>query len=943
MLSYPNDFKTADIKVEINCANLELYYQKKENTMKWFDCNGDKFPIYISFDHSVSISFHIFPPKSIPKIHIILATITLKGAHMKKERKGWGYCTSSHPVVVTFPIKVFCKLIDDSKLDDSFNFTEIKENFKYLTYSSTKIDDEHNNTLFLSFIRVFGYLFILNRFLFKKDIKECYQQYFCNPVSFSLSNFHAALILSLNIESKNYNNAQKIYYNSDFNEDFVKEIIQSLFDQDYVSCEVSSNKAQIFFSQSQKIATDENEDTNDQAKLEIDIKIRKTSINTADSVFNNEEERPKINEISGVEEEEDIQDSNGKENDSDNSREDYSKEDYSKEEEEELKKEKRKQSSKKNKNDDISNSELDKKTKKKTDNTITSSSKSSKKRKKSNETRSSSENNNKPKKKSKKSRNSDYSDESEDEGGNKSEYEYEEYVSESKPNKQRKGKNKKKDEYEESEENVNKKKTNKQRNGKNKKKEDDEESEDESEENVNKKKTNKQRKGKNEKKDEYEESEDESEEYVSGSEKKSKKDDKKSSSRESTQSKGNKQSSSNSSKKSIGKSKRSKSNKPKRKSKNQKGKNSKNTKSKNKEEKLKQEEEEKSEHEEPQIEEEEEENENAKKSENPPPPSPEQKNSSEDSKSFLLAYLCKKENYYELIFPDDLPNQNLPDKNLTKILFDKSLLSEKEDYINANIVSMQQADQHIEIDFGSENNKLVLTVLDEDESKFPIFSKSLLFKKLLHQEDEEENDSKVESTLIDCLINNKLLYAFVRNRITTFNSIAFPFQYELRNTLFLSVDPNLRLIMEIPDQSSNRNSLRITTDDGDNDEYRIVKEKDDIYLIFNPMLMDVMNPILFKTKVAPEFLFKDKKYINVDSIFVYWEYNQSDIDSLNMNRMPRIEVGHSTVLSKFHPYTIRCQSFRNEDQDTVQEINIITVTTVKLQKKVDENDIYILH
>ena len=913
MLSYPNDFKTADIKVEINCANLELYYQKKENTMKWFDCNGDKFPIYISFDHSVSISFHIFPPKSIPKIHIILATITLKGAHMKKERKGWGYCTSSHPVVVTFPIKVFCKLIDDSKLDDSFNFTEIKENFKYLTYSSTKIDDEHNNTLFLSFIRVFGYLFILNRFLFKKDIKECYQQYFCNPVSFSLSNFHAALILSLNIESKNYNNAQKIYYNSDFNEDFVKEIIQSLFDQDYVSCEVSSNKAQIFFSQSQKIATDENEDTNDQAKLEIDIKIRKTSINTADSVFNNEEERPKINEISGVEEEEDIQDSNGKENDSDNSREDYSKEDYSKEEEEELKKEKRKQSSKKNKNDDISNSELDKKTKKKTDNTITSSSKSSKKRKKSNETRSSSENNNKPKKKSKKSRNSDYSDESEDEGGNKSEYEYEEYVSESKPNKQRKGKNKKKDEYEESEENVNKKKTNKQRNGKNKKKEDDEESEDESEE------------------------------YVSGSEKKSKKDDKKSSSRESTQSKGNKQSSSNSSKKSIGKSKRSKSNKPKRKSKNQKGKNSKNTKSKNKEEKLKQEEEEKSEHEEPQIEEEEEENENAKESENPPPPSPEQKNSSEDSKSFLLAYLCKKENYYELIFPDDLPNQNLPDKNLTKVLFDKSLLSEKEDYINANIVSMQQADQHIEIDFGSENNKLVLTVLDEDERKFPIFSKSLLFKKLLHQEDEEENDSKVESTLIDCLINNKLLYAFVRNRITTFNSIAFPFQYELRNTLFLSVDPNLRLIMEIPDQSSNRNSLRITTDDGDNDEYRIVKEKDDIYLIFNPMLMDVMNPILFKTKVAPEFLFKDKKYINVDSIFVYWEYNQSDIDSLNMNRMPRIEVGHSTVLSKFHPYTIRCQSFRNEDQDTVQEINIITVTTVKLQKKVDENDIYILH
>ena len=305
--------------------------------------------------------------------------------------------------------------------------------------------------------------------------------------------------------------------------------------------------------------------------------------------------------------------------------------------------------------------------------------------------------------------------------------------------------------------------------------------------------------------------------------------------------------------------------------------------------------------------------------------------------------MCKKENYYELIFPDDLPNQNLPDKNLTKVLFDKSLLSEKEDYINANIVSMQQADQHIEIDFGSENNKLVLTVLDEDERKFPIFSKSLLFKKLLHQEDEEENDSKVESTLIDCLINNKLLYAFVRNRITTFNSIAFPFQYELRNTLFLSVDPNLRLIMEIPDQSSNRNSLRITTDDGDNDEYRIVKEKDDIYLIFNPMLMDVMNPILFKTKVAPEFLFKDKKYINVDSIFVYWEYNQSDIDSLNMNRMPRIEVGHSTVLSKFHPYTIRCQSFRNEDQDTVQEINIITVTTVKLQKKVDENDIYILH
>lgn len=77
-------------------------------------------------NHNISISFHIFPPEpinkdvqNIPKINIILATIILKG--YKKERKGWGYCTSSHPIVITFPIKIFCKLIDNSNSDDNKN------------------------------------------------------------------------------------------------------------------------------------------------------------------------------------------------------------------------------------------------------------------------------------------------------------------------------------------------------------------------------------------------------------------------------------------------------------------------------------------------------------------------------------------------------------------------------------------------------------------------------------------------------------------------------------------------------------------------------------------------------------------------------------------------------------------------------------------------------
>ena len=32
--------------------------------------------------------------------------------------KGWGYCTSSHPIVITFPIKILEKLIDNSNDDD---------------------------------------------------------------------------------------------------------------------------------------------------------------------------------------------------------------------------------------------------------------------------------------------------------------------------------------------------------------------------------------------------------------------------------------------------------------------------------------------------------------------------------------------------------------------------------------------------------------------------------------------------------------------------------------------------------------------------------------------------------------------------------------------------------------------------------------------------------
>ena len=295
------------------------------------------------------------------------------------------------------------------------------------------------------------------------------------------------------------------------------------------------------------------------------------------------------------------------------------------------------------------------------------------------------------------------------------------------------------------------------------------------------------------------------------------------------------------------------------------------------------------------------------------------------------------------------PNEKIPKKRVKKLLCERSLLPEKEDYINANIVSMQQVDQHIKIDFDNEENKLVLTVLDKDKSKFPIFSKSLLFKKLLrkksflYQEDEKENDKEVESTLIDCLNNNKILYAFVRDRIATFNSIAFPIQYELRKTLFLSVDPNLRLIMEIQDQSSNKTSLLITTDDAEKDDYRIVKEDDGTYLIFNPMLMEVKNSILFKTKVDQKFLFEDKKYINVDSIVVYWEFNKSKIDFLNMSRIPKIEVSTKTDLHRFHPYSIICKSFRNEDQDYVQEIYIITTAATREQNSEDKKYKFILH
>ena len=86
MWSHFSDFKTADFKIEINCTKLETYYQKRENKMERLEYAGYQFPIYISFNHNISISFHIFPPEpinkdiqNIPKINIILATIILKG------------------------------------------------------------------------------------------------------------------------------------------------------------------------------------------------------------------------------------------------------------------------------------------------------------------------------------------------------------------------------------------------------------------------------------------------------------------------------------------------------------------------------------------------------------------------------------------------------------------------------------------------------------------------------------------------------------------------------------------------------------------------------------------------------------------------------------------------------------------------------------------------
>ena len=762
MWSHFSDFKTADFKIEINCTKLETYYQKRENKMERLEYAGYQFPIYISFNHNISISFHIFPPEpinkdiqNIPKINIILVTIILKG--YKEEKKGWGYCTSSHPIVITFPIKILEKLIDNSNLDDDnkiLEYNENQKNYKYLVCSSNEIDSKNSNTFFLSLVRVFGYLFIINRFLLNEVIQDCYEQYFCDPVSFSLSNFHAAFILIFN-EQNYFDSIRKMYYNSQLEDIFVKGIIKSIIDNRYVDCDEDDDEEQIIFSK---------KDETYQEKLEIDIK---SLIDEASSNLDNAEKAQEIRNSNSEQED----DEKSKESDkSDDDKESQINDD-----------------GKTDSDDDTNQADNDR------------------------------ENN---------------SDDQEPPVGQSSQVTEKEKLPAKSNQNCKTGKSK-----------FKKKKNSKRSKSKNKKDK------------------TKQKKG------DKRESEKEVEEEVEDEAKNEK-----------------------------------------------------------------------------EIEKEvEEKSQSGIESENPP----EGKISFDDTKYFLLAHLYHnaEDEYHKFMFP----NEKIPKKRVKKLLCERSLLPEKEDYINANIVSMQQVDQHIKIDFDNEENKLVLTVLDKDKSKFPIFSKSLLFKKLsqkksfLYQEDEKENDKEVESTLIDCLNNNKILYAFVRDRITTFNSIAFPIQYELRKTLFLSVDPNLRLIMEIRDQSSNKTSLLITTDDAEKDDYRIVKEDDGIYLIFNPMLMEVKNSILFKTKVDQKFLFEDKKYINVDSIIVYWEFNKSKIDFLNMSRIPKIEVSTKTDLHRFHPYSIICKSFRNEDQDYVQEIYIITTAATREQNSEDKKYKFILH
>ena len=242
----------AYIAFKINCSFFEEYYRANKNVLLKEEFNDYSLPIYVTFNQDSTVSFHFFLYKSQKnqEINSSFATVTLyctkNGMTVEKTKEGWGYISSSNPIVVTFTMKSFCKLLGDEDTNPNYQLTfQEFYNYKYLfpfkklVLTDEKIETiekiekietiENSNIFWVSLIKSFGILYLKCKdHIFDKDLEKCYSRYFSNPSESSFRDF----IIYFNLKSILGEISQKnIQASSNIADKEIEKILRCMFIQ----------------------------------------------------------------------------------------------------------------------------------------------------------------------------------------------------------------------------------------------------------------------------------------------------------------------------------------------------------------------------------------------------------------------------------------------------------------------------------------------------------------------------------------------------------------------------------------------------------------------------------------------------------------------------------------------------------------------------------------
>lgn len=221
----------------------------------------------------------------------------------------------------------------------------------------------------------------------------------------------------------------------------------------------------------------------------------------------------------------------------------------------------------------------------------------------------------------------------------------------------------------------------------------------------------------------------------------------------------------------------------------------------------------------------------------------------------------------------------------------------------------------------------------EKKSKIQIYKELVIFDSPIQEKQSTISNSEVdkERNKYEIVLSEKSnnLFAFVQDKIPAINFNAFPFQFDLEKTLFVSFESKLSPTIEIKENPSKEMILTMYDFTEREEISFILEEQKNRFIIFNALFKDMPTNLFYKIKLG------ENQITNISNIFIFWKFERTPADLIYLNELPTFKFNVNPVSdTSFRLISKRLYYFYIPDGDYEISIEIATATNINSSEKI---------